>query len=340
MQQKILIIGSNSGYAIEQAFARSFKVIGDEVETFDIKAATEKHVKLGFLGKKVNMFLGVDAWQRKANRELSIRALNFKPDIIISGGSNPVFFSTFAFLKTILHSTKIYLYWPDTLNNLTQNQLNSATLFDGVATYSSASIPVFKQMGFKNVFWMAFAAENIYLGDAKFHNNYTYDLSFIGMWRPEREAIISKILDNFPHFRLLVKGHYWKEQCKDKRILKVFQPNAAYGKDFANLLIQSKINLNVIDDTNYPAANMRFFETSAVGGLQLCSSCPEQENIFKDREHILYFSDEKSLIDQINYILNNPEKADAIRKKAYDLVQKEHKYTHRVMQFKNPNINF
>lgn len=57
----------------------------------------------------------------------------------------------------------------------------------------------------------------------------------------------------------------------------------------------SKVNLNIIDPTNHPAANMRFFEIPVAGGLQVCSACPEMNDVFRDGEHLFYYQDSAGL---------------------------------------------
>jgi spore maturation protein CgeB len=92
----------------------------------------------------------------------------------------------------------------------------------------------------------------------------------------------------------------------------------------------------VIDDTNYPAANMRFFEIPAAGGLQLSSACPEMAHIFKNKENILYFSDVKELIAQIDFVMKNPDDSKYIREQSHQFVKKHHSYQNRLIKLFNP----
>jgi len=330
---KILVVTDLNIYAIGHSFVKALKELGHEVKTFDLQNSIEGHVKLGKIGAKIHAFWPVEAWVRKGNRELAVFCQEFKPDHVIVSGNVPVLFSTLAFWKSILPNTTLTLFWPDTLTNLQQTQLNSSVLYDQIASYSNAAIPIFYKLGFKNAHWLPFASDTDLLGGLGTKiSNFEYDFTFIGGWRPERERMMLAVLKTFPDLKIIIRGSYWSQKSSNKIIKDVLIPKSIYGKEFGAFLRSSRINLNVIDDTNFPAANMRFFEVPAVGGLQICSSCPEQENIFIDKEHILYFNNENDLCNQVDFVIKNPEKAQLIRTAAHQLVTSGHTYAHRMSQ--------
>ena len=76
-----------------------------------------------------------------------------------------------------------------------------------------------------------------------------------------------------------------------------------YGEDFSKVVQSSRINLNIIDDTNFPAANMRFFEIPVLGGIEVSSLCPELENDFINQEHLFYYKNLGDLVEIVNSIL-------------------------------------
>lgn len=331
---KILIVSDLSIYAIGHSFASALKSQGHEVETFDVQESINKFIKFGNIGQKIHTFWPVEAWIRKGNRELAVYFQRFKPDYVIVSGNAPVMYGTLAFWKSILPKVKLILFWPDMLTNLQPFHINCASLYDNVATYSNATVSVFKQMGFRNATWLPFAGDVDFLGskDIYTQEQYDYDLSFIGGWRPERERAILSIIKSFPNLRLGIRGTYWLRESRNKAVKNIANDQPLYGHSYGAFIRSSYINLNVIDDTNYPAANMRFFEIPAAGGLQLSSSCPEQENIFIDAEHILYFKSDKQMCDQINTALISPDKATKIRVSSHELIIKSHMYNHRMEQ--------
>jgi spore maturation protein CgeB len=97
---------------------------------------------------------------------------------------------------------------------------------------------------------------------------------------------------------------------------------------------ESRIALNPIDDTNYPAANMRFFEIPAAGGLQLSSTCPEMREDFRDGEHLLYYDNDEELAARIDWILARPAEVAAIRREGHRRAIEGHTYVQRVNTLK------
>ena len=332
---KILIVTDLNIYSIGHSFIAASMAEGHVVKSFDIQAHIDKYAMGGKLGKKLHAHWPVESWMRKGNRELAVFFQKNIPDHVIVSGSAPVLFSTLAFCKSIAPSTTFTLFWPDMLTNLQQLQLSSAPLYDLVASYSEATLPVFRQLGFRETMWLPFAGDVAFLATKeapKESDGYEFDLTFIGGWRPERERAVSTLVKNFPDIKLSIRGGYWKEKTKDKNLMASINAQSLYGKEYGQFLRTSRINLNVIDDTNYPAANMRFFEVPAAGGLQLCSSCPEQEEYFLDNEHLYYFKTEEEMCQKVDYILKNPDKAHQVRLNAYNFVLEQHNYRARMKQ--------
>jgi spore maturation protein CgeB len=77
---------------------------------------------------------------------------------------------------------------------------------------------------------------------------------------------------------------------------------------------------------------MRFFEIMASGGTQLVSGSDEMKDIFLDKEHVLYFNDEHTLIEKLEFALGNREEIMRIRSKAYKEVSENHLYIHRLKE--------
>ena len=329
---KILVVSDLSSHALGNLYIAAFKACGHEVAAFDVDRTIEKYSRYGMLGKKINLFWPVDAWCRKGNRELALECINIKPEIVIIFGIAQVMYGALAFLKSI-HDCTVALYWPDTLLNLKREQADAMPLYDLVATYSEKSIPLFKALGSKSQVWLPFAGDVSFLGKPTAdQTTYDYDVSFAGGWRPEREKALKSIIENTSGLTVTIRGTSWERFCKDKKILNCCNPTPLYGQDFGDLIRSSRINLNVIDDTNYPAANMRFFEIPAAGGLQLSSECPEMTDIFRDGEHILSFKDEDEMLAKIEWVLANRQGAETIRAASHRLITTNHTYADRAEQ--------
>lgn len=324
----VVISQSSSQYSLTSSYVRALKQLGYDVTHLTLSHYLSKRIKLGWIGKKIYQFIKVRTWERQANRDLAVKLKELSPDILIITGKSQVLPGTIAFLKSFL-PVRVICIWMDTLCNLDNETVSLAPLTDLLATYSSSSISVFEKLGFTNTKWIALG------GDHEIHliedtpQKHKYDVSFIGGWRPEREKVILTIIRNFPELNIRIFGYYW-DRAKEAQILKPYIENKTVtGEEYAALINGSRINLNVIDDTNYPSANMRFFEIPMANGLQLCSACPEQEEIFKDGRDIFYFKNEEQLIAKIRTILDSPRLASEVRKNGNSKVLGGETYIHR-----------
>ena len=328
---KVLLAGSFGAHTLETSYKNAFIDEGHDVEAFDIPSKTSKYVKFGKAGQILNTFLPVEAWQRKVNREFVIKAKEYEPDVIVIVTNALILPSSMAFLRSILLQCKMVLVWPDTLFNLQSHILQSAPLYDLVATYSSNSLDVFRALGFKKVKWVPLAADpHLHYCDLS-DDKKTYDITFVGGWRPEREQIMSHILSNFSSAKIGIWGPYWN-RSSNKLLRSVADKNPLYASAFSDVIRKSRISMNIIDDTNFPAANMRFFEVPIAGGLQLSSKCPEMESEFRHGEHMFYYSNNDGLLDVIQHVLSGKTDNNNIAKHAQELVLAAHTYRHRVKQ--------
>ena len=241
-----------------------------------------------------------------------------------------VLFGSLAFLRSI-GPTRLVLYWPDPLPVLSQTQLSSAQLYDCVATYASATCPVFKQLGYRSSLWIPFAADTEFFGVPQgFTGPFQYDVTFAGGWRPEREAAFRTLRRHFPQLRLAIYSRSWATACKDRTLRSCIVPQELIGRRYGDLIRQSRVTLNQIDETNFPAANMRFFEVLAAGGLELSSSCPEMADDLRDGVHLLSYRNHEELADKMEWVLSHESEAADIRRAGHNRVLREHTYVHRV----------
>jgi spore maturation protein CgeB len=97
--------------------------------------------------------------------------------------------------------------------------------------------------------------------------------------------------------------------------------------------------LNLIDPLNFPAANMRFFEVPAWGGLQVSSACPEMEREFIHGEHIFYYKDKEDLHDLLVNLLKDDDLREKVAKASQTKILAKHTYADRIKsilgQFEN-----
>jgi spore maturation protein CgeB len=334
-----MLVGQFGPGALECSYRTAFESLGWEVSSFDIAQAIERHCRLGRWGRAFNRFVPVEAWIRKANRDLVTQTLSFLPEYLLTFGHYAVQPGALAQIRSASNSTLVHL-WPDTLLNLGSDLMSCLPLFDLVASYSHASLEQLRRLGAERVAWIPLAADPSMHSAAECSDSdkarYSADVTFIGGWRPEREAILSTL----ESFDLKIWGPDWGRRCRGNRpLLKKWQGRPLYEAEFAKAVSSSGINLNIIDALNFPAANMRFFEIPVAGGLQVSSACPEMEREFLHGEHLFYYRDRDDLPNVIATLIANPNLRRSVAKVGQAKVLASHTYAGRVrsilQQFEN-----
>lgn len=329
--KKAFLAGIFNTNSLENSYSLAAEKLGLEVLNFDVIAEVNKYVRAGKTGKVLHRFFPVQAWTQKMNRDVVISALKFKPDIFIYFTTAKVLFGTIATLKTINPNLKVIWVWPDTPLNMQEHNYAISQLVDITATYSKSTINVFEQLRFKNIHWVPLAGDNLTHYKPVIENNdFKCDISFVGRWDIKRERVLKIISNNFRNVNIDIHGPLWKKKVTDKILKNNIKGNGFYGEALAVSFNRSRININQIDDTNFPAANMRFFEIPTAGGLELTSSCPEMENEFLHKKHLLYYKNENEMLENIQWILDHPEESTEIRKNGQQLLLSNHTYIHRL----------
>lgn len=326
---EILLLGSGTLGKLERSFASAFEKLGWRAFFWDPQHMSKRYVRGGSMGMILSDFVRVWPWLAKSNRDLVMHVSQLNPRLILSFTHAQISPGALAQMRASIESTLVQ-FWPDTMLNWSAEHSANLPLYDLIATYSRATVPVFERMGARKVMWMPLAGDqDLHPAGTATKADMLADVSFIGGWRPEREAVLSQLNG----FDLKIWGPNWGRRCRrNKTIMRAWQGRALMGSEFAKTVRGSKVNLNIIDRTNHPAANMRFFEISISGGFQLCSPCPEMENEFIHGEHVFYYRHPKELPELLKILLAD----NALRKRVADTAQqkvlKEHTYFHRAQR--------
>ena len=324
---KCVFLGADSGFNLENSYKKALEKKGMTVSFYDISKDISNSLPIQRLTYNISM----DNWTaiHKANVTFSKYVFINRPDVVIVFCNAPITAGAILYFQSL--KIKCVLVWPDAIVNLNQRLIENIPLYDFIASYSSSSVSSFQKLGSKNTEWIPLG------GDISLHHipiesekTFEYDISFIGNWRPERDEIMSHIVENFQTNEILIQGSGWKKNTKSAAIKKIVREGVITGRAFAETLSKGYLNLNIIDYTNFPAANMRFFEIPIAGALQLSSPCPEMEAVFKEGEHVLYYKDKNNLIEKVQYALNYPKEMAIIRKQGQDLLLSHHTYDSRI----------
>ena len=197
------------------------------------------------------------------------------------------------------------IYWCSDSHLGIEYRLNKAKEFDVVFLTIQKHIPIFKEhLGHNRVYWLPHAGEPTCYKPESIVKK--YDVCFVG-YLPTEERIV--LLD---------------------RLFKEF-PNFWYGQRFfeeaSHIYSMSKIafNCSVADE-----ANMRAFEIPLSGTLLLTDYSRELVELgFKDNVNVVFYSDEKEMVDKVRFFLKEDVVREKIAKAGYELVLKQHTYLDR-----------
>jgi spore maturation protein CgeB len=319
------------------SYARAYEAIGCRVTWWDPYSALHRHTRLGAVGRYISRFMPVDAWLHKANREMFVAALDRAPDLVIVSGNTPVRAGALAQLRIASPQTRIVLLWPDPLLNLSRHVIESLPVYDLVATYSQASIEELGRLGARNAQWVPFAADPLLFPsdsplDEADRRTFGCDVAFVGSHRPEREAAIQSLLR--AGFTVKVWGDdSWRRHATDRStVAAYYRGRPLWGVEFAKAVRCAKLSLNPIDPTNFPAANMRFFESAACGAATLNSRCPEVEAMFPNGDAAFYYDSLQTLPERVRQLLDDPAARAHVANAGHERVIRNHTYADRARQ--------
>ena len=333
---KVMLLANPRDTGLLGSYGRAFRKLGCEVAVWDFEAARAKQARLGRIGRFAQELVIVEPWLRRANRDLVIAVREHRPALVGVGGAMRVTAGALAQVRASLPSTKLVLFWPDPLQNLETGNVQALPLYDLVATYARSSIAPLLALGARRVEWLPFAADTelhqAAPASADPSSQYACDVGFIGNYRPERERAVLALYREGIRVRVWGEND-WVKRADDKRaVRRYWEGRALFGADFVRASQQSKLALNVIDLTNYPGANMRFFETLASGGTLLTSSCPEFAADFPEGVAAFYFDSVHDLVAKVRELLPRSDVRKAVAEEGKRRVLSRHTYVDRARQ--------
>jgi len=334
---RVMLVAPRGEPGLLGSYGRALERLGADVCYWDEQAAIGRSVRLGGLGRRFNAFVPVAPWEARANREFIVAARAECPDAILVAASARIDAGALGQLRAALPAVRPVLVWPDPMINLRQPTLAALPLYDLVATYSERSVESFKKLGARNAQWVPFAADpDLFPADVSTtteqERRYACDVIFVGNPRPERERAVLALLERGLDVKVWGTSDWVRSTTDRARARRYWQGSPVFGEDFVRANRCARFALNVIDDTNYPAANMRFFETMACRAPALVSSCPEMEGEFPEGTGVAYFHSEAELLSKAVALLDDVEGRQRMAEKGYERVLARHTYQHRARQ--------
>lgn len=294
---KLLIVGSDKVYAIENFYVKYLRKLAVEVSHFRAQSIFYDYYQKHIFNKLIYK-TGISRITKKINDEFRIAVEQFKPDIIWIFKGMEIFPESLEWAKAKgiflvnYNGDSPFIFSGEGSGN--KNVSDSIGLYDLFLTYNREDK---KQMEAKKV-----RSEILPFGfDLKedlFEECEQIEevnrVCFLGNPDEERAKFITHLAKM--NIRIDVYGHYWKRYVSHPNIT-IYKP--VYSADFWRTLRKYRVQLNLMRPHNLKAHNMRTFEAAGVGAIQLAPLTEDHQLYFKENEEIFLFRDLKSCSNKI-----------------------------------------
>lgn len=311
---KLLLVGSDKIYAIENFYVRYLREQGLEVLHCPIQSLFYDYYQSSFLNKIVFKFGGSSIY-RSLNEKFKNDVEQFAPDVIWVFKGMELHPKTLQWAKT--KGCSLVNYNPDNpfifsgKGSGNENVTKSVGLYDLHFTYNLEikreletrfpNIPV-KVLPFGFDIPEEVYAESIQIEEQ-------LRVCFLGNPDKFRARFIQRLAE--AGVQIDVYGNSW-DRYIDHVNVQVYRP--IYGKEVWRVLRRYRIQLNLMRMHNLDSHNMRTFELAGIGGIQLAPETVDHRHYFIPGKEIFLFNDIDTCLAEIDHLLNlTVKEAEEIR---------------------------
>ena len=325
---KILIVGSKNNFSLDSVYFKTFRYLGYNVDFINI----EKSINLRIVASIKKYFSELNYKFLRKKLILLFQKKNKKYDLIIFFKSIFLNKKTLQGIKLINKKKVICInIFPDDPFQINNPVISNKTFlktineFDIFFIWSQKIINKLKKKFKTKFFYLPFGFDSLLISKFKKIQKKTRveELNFIGTYDADRLNILESI-----KIRKKIFGGNWF-RLNGIKLRNTFIGSHIYGKKIFKLMNASAISLNILRKQNYTSHNMRTFEIPANNGLMLTTRSKEQNKFFKENRACFMFSSKSELQKKIKFILQNPRKAENVRKLGNRLAIK-HSYVNRI----------
>ena len=305
-KMKILVVGPKHSLSSANACAAEFRRQGCYVRQFDNKP------RLPALGKyrQGGKYLVHRALYNKIiNRSFYQVCAQYKPDLIFTQKAENISAQVIRDVKQDFGACYALWYGDNPFFDeiSSWHVIRSLRVCDICYSWGEFMIETLLSAGCRTVKHLPFAFDPIgHNPDIEIAANgesaFKADLSFVGSWDKEREAILESLVD----FDLAIYGQRWREKVKPSSpLFSKIRRDSVWGEDFVKCFKGSRVVLNLMRNFNMPSHNFRTMEATGIGGgVLLTPKTREQVDLlFKEDEHIFCYENVNELSFKINSLL-------------------------------------
>jgi spore maturation protein CgeB len=312
---RFLLIGNDTEWAIERSFLRAFADLDNPASLWDWSKFLQP-LPQGIHARRFSW----PVVSRLINARLPAQVRSTQADIVL------VFKGLLVEPETV-HALKrmgrvVACVNPDNPFKLTasttQPQLRRAlSSWDCYFTWGKFLVDRLYAVGLRRVEYLPFAWDPHRHPAGELSDEPRYQVSFVGSYSRHREAWLSRLLD----LDLNIWGGGWHRAASAVRSR--VHGGVQTGPDFARVVRDSVVSLNILDPWNVPGHNMRTFEIPGCGGLELCTASSEIADLLEPTKEILLFRTVDDVHKHVSWALAHPTELRAIAKAGHDRVTGE-----------------
>jgi spore maturation protein CgeB len=302
LTMRLLIVGSDKVYAIENFYTRYLREYGWTVSHFPAQTRFYDYYQQGVLQKLI-FKSGLSGILRKINQDFRKLTEQFRPEVIWIFKGMEIYPSSIQWAKD--KGIGLVNYNPDNPFIFTgkgsgnAHVIRALPLYDLHLTYNHEIKERLEKEYRVRVEMLPFGFD---VDDAVFEQARAQPevprLCFLGNPDKHRAAFIEGLAA--AAIPIDVYGFNW-ERFVNHPGIKVFDP--VYGAELWAVLRRYRVQLNLMRVHNEDSHNMRSFEVPGVGGILLAPATTEHKEFFIDGEEAFLFNDLQDCVRQARSIL-------------------------------------
>lgn len=313
---KILIVGSDKVFAIENFYTKYLRLSGVHIDAFNAYNIFFDYYHKHIL-HKIIFKAGLSTIYKKINNLFIEAVQKYRPDAIWVFKGMEIFPASLEWARK--ENIKLINYNPDNplifsdKGSGNQHVTDSISLYDLHLTYHMEVKKELEERFHVKVAILPFAFDdNESLYQECCRQQEVIKACFLGNPDSRRAACIQALAAN--GIPIDVYGNNWDKFLKHENIT-LFPP--AYGTEQWKVLWRYRVQLNLMRIHNDNSHNMRSFEVPGIGGIMVAPDNIEHRMYFEDRKEVYLYKDTADCITIIKELLNMPAgEANMIRKAA------------------------
>jgi spore maturation protein CgeB len=299
---KLLVIGSNSDYAIERHYVKHFSDF-KEITSIDFFSARQlflDYYEKSLLNKLIYR-IGFSNVLKEINESLVRQVSFFNPDIILVFKGMEIFPKTLRQFKA--KGIKLVNYNPDNPFLFTgrgsgnRNITKSIGIYHAFVSYDRDICRTMESKHNVKSYCIPFGYEPK-VGTEKWVEDEIQRVCFIGNGDNLRLDFLNRLAQK--GLKIDLHGLHWKATKLHSNI-KLFPP--VYGDEFISHIRKYRVQLNLMRIHNSESHNMRSIEIPGYGAIQLAPFTPDHIEFFKRDEEIFVYKTLEECYEKATMIL-------------------------------------